>query len=110
MDLVAGVKTVIVLTTHLTASGEPKLLERCTYPLTGRGVVDRVVTDLAVLAITPRGFTLVELAPGVSLAHLRQLTPAAVHEPEQHVESTAQMRATQESQVELSAAPGMHFE
>jgi 3-oxoadipate CoA-transferase beta subunit len=76
MDLVAGVKRVFVMTTHVTKEGTPKLVERCSYPLTGRGVVTRVYSDLAVVDVTPRGFELVELAPGVSYDHVRERTGA----------------------------------
>ena len=58
MDLVAGVKRVFVMTTHVTKEGTPKLVERCTYPLTGRGVVTRVYSDLAVIDVTRTGFRL----------------------------------------------------
>jgi len=76
MDLVAGVKRVIVLMEH-TARDEPKLLHRCTLPLTGKGVVDMVITDLGVFAIDASGMRLVELAPGVTLDEIRQKTEAA---------------------------------
>jgi 3-oxoadipate CoA-transferase beta subunit len=56
MDLVAGVKLVYVITQHCTKKGEPKLIESCTYPLTGTGVVNRIYTDLAVIDVTPEGF------------------------------------------------------
>ncbi len=78
MDLVAGVKHVFVMTTHTTKDGEPKLVGRCTYPLTGRGVVDRVYSDLAVIDITERGFELVELAPGVSFELVQERTGAPI--------------------------------
>ena len=78
MDLVAGVKKVIVLMEH-TAGGKPKLLKECTLPLTGQRVVDMVVSDMAVFSLSRRGPTelkLVELAPGVSLDELRAATEA----------------------------------
>ncbi|KPF74430.1 succinyl-CoA--3-ketoacid-CoA transferase [alpha proteobacterium AAP81b] len=76
MDLVAGVKKIIVLMEHNSKSGEPKFKTACTLPLTGRGVVDMVVSDMAVLARPAKGeaFRLVELAPGVSLDDLRAKT------------------------------------
>ena len=76
MDLVAGVKTIFVVTQHVTRKGDLKLLERCTFPLTGRGVVSRIFTDLAVIDVTPRGFRLLDLAPGVSEDEVRQKTGA----------------------------------
>ena len=81
MDLVAGVKKVFVLTQHTTKTGEPKLVESCTYPLTGQGVVDRIYTDLAVIDITPAGFQTVELAPGVSFEHVQAMTGAELSPP-----------------------------
>lgn len=79
MDLVAGVKTIFVITQHTTRDGQPKLLEECTYPLTGRGVVNRIYTDLAVIDVTGRGFVARELAPGVDLETVRELTGAPLH-------------------------------
>jgi 3-oxoadipate CoA-transferase beta subunit len=76
MDLVAGVESIFVITKHATKHGEPKLVERCTYPLTGRGVVSRIFTDLAVIQVTPSGFELVELAPGLSFEEVRAKTGA----------------------------------
>lgn len=76
MDLVAGVKTIFVITRHVTKTGEPKLVEKCTYPLTGRGVVSRIYTDLAVVDVTPEGLRLLELAPGVTEEEVRQKTGA----------------------------------
>lgn len=74
MDLVAGVKTIYVITQHCTKNGEPKLVESCSYPLTGKAVVSRIYSDLAVIDVTPEGFRLVELAPGVDFAYVQERT------------------------------------
>lgn len=76
MDLVAGVKTIFVITQHVTKHGEAKLMEQCSYPLTGPNVVTRVYTDLAVIDITDNGFVLVETAPNVSFDYVQQRTAA----------------------------------
>ncbi|WP_392424823.1 CoA transferase subunit B [Barrientosiimonas humi] len=76
MDLVSGARRVIVLMEHVTRKGDPKLLSECTLPITGRGVVSRVITDLAVLDVTGDAFALVELAPGVTAAQVRDATGA----------------------------------
>jgi 3-oxoadipate CoA-transferase beta subunit len=76
MDLVAGVETIYVVTQHNTRDGTPKLVEKCTYPLTGPGVVDRIYTDLAVIDITPEGFRLAELSPGVDFRYVQEHTGA----------------------------------
>jgi 3-oxoadipate CoA-transferase beta subunit len=76
MDLVAGVKTILVITQHTTKTGDPKLVAACSYPLTGKRVVSRIYTDLAVVDVTPEGFRLVELAPGVSEEAVRETTGA----------------------------------
>lgn len=76
MDLAAGARRIVVLTTHLTKKGEPKLVADCTYPLTARRVVHRVITDLAVIDVTAKGFSLVELAPGVTREQVASATAA----------------------------------
>jgi 3-oxoacid CoA-transferase subunit B len=76
MDLVAGVPRVVVLMEH-TAAGKPKLLKRCTLPLTGAGVVNMVVTELGVFEIGPGGLTLTDIAPGVGLDEIRAKTEAS---------------------------------
>jgi 3-oxoadipate CoA-transferase, beta subunit len=78
MDLVAGVKSVYVIMEHCTKEGKPKLVQACTYPLTGRGVVNRVYTELAVIELTPEGFRAVEFGPRVDLATLQARTGAPV--------------------------------
>ncbi|CAN7403608.1 3-oxoacid CoA-transferase subunit B [Bosea sp. LjRoot237] len=78
MDLVAGVKKVIVVMDHANKAGESKVLERCTLPLTGAGVVDLIITDLCVLACdkVKGGLTLLEFAPGVTLDEVKAKTAA----------------------------------
>jgi 3-oxoacid CoA-transferase subunit B len=77
MDLVAGVKRVIVVMEHAAKDGTPKLLKRCDLPLTGAGVVDMVISELGVFTIDEGGMTLIEIAPGVDLDEIRQKTAAA---------------------------------
>ena len=79
MDLANGCRRLIVLMTHVNKDGERKLVRECTYPLTAVGTVSRVITDLAVLDITPKGFALVECAPDVTADDVRAATDAPVH-------------------------------
>ena len=83
MDLVAGVKRVIVLMEHVAkkkdGTEDLKILPNCTLPLTGVGVVDRIITDLAVLDVTPQGLQVVEMAPGVTREFLQSKTGVALH-------------------------------
>ncbi len=74
MDLVASAQNIIVAMMHTNKAGESKLLPQCTLPITGLGCVKKVVTELAVLDITERGFVLLERAPGVSVEHIQQAT------------------------------------
>jgi 3-oxoacid CoA-transferase subunit B len=76
MDLVAGVQRIVVLMEHTAKDGSPKLLHACALPLTGLGVVDLIITDLAVFEITDAGMQLIELAPGVSAEEVRSKTQA----------------------------------
>jgi 3-oxoacid CoA-transferase subunit B len=79
MDLVASAKRVIVAMEHCTREGKPKVLRRCTLPLTGEGVVHRVVTELAVLDVTSAGLLVQELAPGVAFKEVQNATEAELH-------------------------------
>jgi 3-oxoadipate CoA-transferase, beta subunit len=101
MDLAAGARQVVVLTRHVARDGTPKLVARCSYPLTAARVVSRVYTDLATMDIADSRFIVLETAPGLELSHLQQVTGGEVEWPDrnrlprppgQHVRS--QPRAT----------------
>ncbi|HEV7265247.1 MAG TPA: 3-oxoacid CoA-transferase subunit B [Falsiroseomonas sp.] len=80
MDLAAGAKRLWVVMEHTTKDGRPKLVESCGYPLTAKGAVQRVYTNLAVVEVVPgRGFVVKEIVPGLSLAELQQKTGATLH-------------------------------
>jgi 3-oxoacid CoA-transferase subunit B len=74
MDLVAGVQKVVVLMEHSAKDGTPKIVEQCALPLTGKGVVHRIITDLGVMDVTPEGIKLVELAKDVTLDEIQKVT------------------------------------
>ncbi|WP_312331574.1 CoA transferase subunit B [Acinetobacter variabilis] len=74
MDLVAGVQKVVVLMEHCAKDGTPKIVSQCSLPLTGQAVVNRIITDLGVLDVTPEGIQLVELAPDVSFDEIQKVT------------------------------------
>jgi 3-oxoacid CoA-transferase subunit B len=76
MDLVAGARRVIIAMEHTTREGEPKILKKCTLPLTGVGVVNTIVTDMAVIQVTPKGLLLEETAPGLTAEDVQRATDA----------------------------------
>jgi len=76
MDLAAGARRIWAVMEHVTRSGEKRLLRRCTYPLTAKGVTRRVYTDLAVIDVTPRGFVVIDTVPGLSFEELQERTDA----------------------------------
>ncbi|AKG07743.1 succinyl-CoA:3-ketoacid-CoA transferase [Moraxella bovoculi] len=80
MDLVAGVQRVIVLMEQVNKHGEPKILSECQLPLTGKGVVNRIITELGVYDVTDKGLVLVELADGVTFEDVQNATPVTIHQ------------------------------
>jgi 3-oxoadipate CoA-transferase beta subunit len=84
MDLALGAKQTWVITEHTTKDGAPKLVERCSYPLTALGAVQRIYTNLAVLDVTPKGFVVREMIPGLSFEALQARTGAKLHQEEAH--------------------------
>lgn len=79
MDLVAGVKIIYVITQHNTKTGEPKIVKGCTYPLTGKKVVNRIYTNLAIIEVKENGLYVLEMAPGVDSEILQKRTEAKLH-------------------------------
>lgn len=85
MDLAIGAKRVFVMMEHLTKNGESKIVERCTYPLTGQACVSRIYTDLAVIDVTPKGLRVVEMVKGLDFDELMRLTGVPLLAPQQAV-------------------------
>ena len=83
MDLVAGVRNIFVITKHVTKKGEPKIVESCQLPLTGKGVVKRIYTNLAILEVTPEGLEVNKMAPGIGFDELQEHTGAQLKMPEE---------------------------
>jgi 3-oxoadipate CoA-transferase, beta subunit len=80
MDLAAGARRIWVVMEHTTRAGEARLLRRCAYPLTAAGCVKRIYTELAVIDVTPKGFVVIDMVPGMTLAALQQRTEAELHQ------------------------------
>ncbi len=83
MDLVAGVKRIFVITQHVTKHGDPKIIEKCTFPLTGKQVVERIYTNLAIIDVKKEGLFVIEMAPEVEFDYLQSQTGAKLN---QHAE------------------------
>ena len=79
MDLVAGVKTIFVITRHCTKTGESKIVKKCTYPLTGKNVVNRIYTELAIIDVIEGKLFVREMAPGITFEYLQQNTDATLY-------------------------------
>ncbi len=79
MDLVAGVKTIFVITQHNTKSGEPKIVKQCSYPLTGKKVVSRIYTNLAIIDVVDGKLIVKEMAPGITFDYLQERTEATIY-------------------------------
>jgi 3-oxoadipate CoA-transferase beta subunit len=79
MDLAAGAKRLWVMMEHTTKDGTPKLVRKCSYPLTALGAVKRIYTNLAVIDVTPRGLEVIDMAPGMTLEALQSRTEAKLH-------------------------------
>jgi 3-oxoadipate CoA-transferase beta subunit len=79
MDLAAGAKRIWIVMEHTTRNGEPRLLRRCTYPLTAAGCVKRVYTELAVIDVTEKGFVVIDMVPGMTLEALQERTEAPLY-------------------------------
>ena len=82
MDLVSGVKTILVITNHCTKDGKPKIVKNCTYPLTGKAVVNCIYTDMAIIDVRETGLFVRELAPGISFDYLQAHTGAKLNQYE----------------------------
>lgn len=80
MDLVAGVKRILVITQHNTKDGKPKIVNNCTYPLTGKGVVETIYTNLAIIDVKDGGLYVRELGPNVNFKYLQERTEAPLHQ------------------------------
>jgi len=81
MDLVAGVKNIFVITKHITKNGDPKIVQNCKFPLTGKGVVKRIYTNYAILEVTPEGLLVKKRAPGITFEYLQEKTGAKLIMP-----------------------------